>query len=57
LTEEERGRCQDCGKVWSNEQLRPIRDIFQRVDPGEPMPSGECPERDAFCQLLTSDAN
>jgi uncharacterized membrane-anchored protein len=46
--------CQDCNKLWREEDLvLPIKDIFQRVLPGEPMPSGECPECGALCHVQT----
>ena len=44
--------CQNCGKRWRESELREIQDIHQRVNPGEPMPSGECPECGALCQQL-----
>jgi hypothetical protein len=43
-------QCQNCGKLVDDEELKPIRRIFERVLPGEPMPSGECPECGALCQ-------
>jgi len=48
----DRSACQNCGKEWDNGQLNPIQDIHQRVEPGEPMPSGECPDCGALCQLI-----
>ncbi len=47
---EEKSKCQDCGKVSTEQELQPISDIFGRVDPGELMPSGECPDCGALCQ-------
>ena len=48
---EENSICQDCGKTWTDEQLNEItHGIWERVAPGEPMPSGECPECGALCQ-------
>ena len=44
--------CQNCDFVTQDrDQLLPIRDIHQRVEPGERMPAGECPECGALCQL------
>lgn len=42
--------CQDC--LWEGEEADcdPIDDIFERVSPGEPMPSGQCPLCGALCQ-------
>jgi hypothetical protein len=34
MSEEEKSRCQNCTKTWAKSQLNPIKDIFQRVDPG-----------------------
>ncbi len=34
-----------------HDQLAPIRDIYQRVEPGEPMPAGECPECGALVHV------
>ncbi len=44
--------CQNCGWRGAEERLEPIEDIFQRVDPGEPMPAGECPECGALCHEI-----
>lgn len=41
--------CQNCGKTWAEDQLREVKDLFERVAPGEEMPSGECPECGAVC--------
>lgn len=48
-------QCQNCGQYFDLSQLLLIRDLTQRVDPGEPMPSGECPNGDcrALCQPTT----
>lgn len=43
--------CPNCGRQWFADQLRSIRDPFQRIAPGEPMPAGECPECGALCHL------
>src|SRR3990167_2422848 len=42
--------CQNCGKAWNVDDLLPIRDIYERVAAGEPMPAGECPDCGALCQ-------
>lgn len=37
--------CQNCGQGWTLEELKtPIPDLEKRVEPGEPMPAGECPD-------------
>ena len=43
--------CENCSMRWAEHELLPIEDIFQRVAPGEPMPSGECPDCGALCHL------
>lgn len=52
LSIEEQGHeCQNCGKLWDYEQLeQEIDRLAERVSPGEPMPSGECPSCGALCQ-------
>ncbi len=44
-------QCDNCGQYFDEDQLDPIRDLMQRVSPGELMPSGECPNPDcgALC--------
>ena len=44
--------CQNCNRIWLGVSLKPIKDLQERVDPGEPIPSGECPNCGALCQLL-----
>jgi hypothetical protein len=41
--------CQNCWGQWEYSELNPIKDIMERVAPGEPMPAGECPECGALC--------
>jgi uncharacterized protein len=45
-------RCQDC--AWKGDEMdcNAIEDLFERVAPGEPMPSGECPTCGALRDLL-----
>lgn len=43
-------RCQNCGKRWNTSELHEIKHLWERVDPGEPMPSGQCPECGALCR-------
>lgn len=42
-------QCQNCERLWSEESLKPIADVAERVAPGEPMPAGECPACGAVC--------
>ncbi len=44
--------CQDCGWKGPDEELDEIADLHQRVDPGEEMPSGECPECGCLCHEI-----
>lgn len=37
-------QCNNCGQYFDQAQLNPIRDLMDRVSPGELMPSGECPK-------------
>jgi len=46
----DRCRCQDCGWKGNDADCNAVEDIFERVDPGEPMPSGQCPKCGALCQ-------
>ena len=41
--------CGMCGLKCKEGALREIRDLFQRVAPGEPMPSGQCPHCGSLC--------
>jgi hypothetical protein len=45
-------RCQNCDRQWSRSYLNQIKDLFQRVEPGERMPSGECPVCGSLCLLI-----
>lgn len=44
------GRCQDCNALWWEATLERVKDLEARVDPGEPMPIGECRNCGALCQ-------
>lgn len=45
-------KCPNCERVFPQSSLKEIQDLGQRVTAGEPMPSGECPECGALCQLV-----
>lgn len=45
----DRHMCQDCTRIWKLDQLKPVRDLDQRVGPGETVPTGECPKCGAVC--------
>ena len=47
-------RCQNCGTIWGS-GVKPIwecDDLAQRIEPGEPLPVGECPKCGAFCHYI-----
>jgi len=44
--------CQNCDWSGPDSLLGEIVDLHERVAPGEPMPSGECPECRCLCQPL-----
>lgn len=46
----DRCQCQNCEWEGDEADTNPVEDIFERVSPGEPMPSGECPKCGALCQ-------
>ncbi len=52
---EEKYKCQNCGEMWSEEKLKPISHLEQRVAAGEPMPAGECPDCGAVCHEEMGD--
>jgi hypothetical protein len=42
--------CQNCRKEWREDQLEEItHGIWERVSPGELMPSGQCPDCGSLC--------
>ncbi len=47
-----RAQCQNCEAIWPESNLLDIEDLHERVSPGEPMPSGECPLCRSLCQRL-----
>lgn len=51
-----RSRCQNCGKEWNDTDLDDPAHIWERVAPGEPFPSGECPDCGALCQPIADPA-
>jgi len=46
-------KCQNCEKQWTDKEVQPVKDLWERVTPGEPMPSGECPA----CGALTHETS
>ncbi len=47
--------CDNCGAVIDSEDVCPIEDFFQRVEPGGMVPSGECPECGALCYPIKEE--
>lgn len=48
-----RFECQDCGKeFWDEKALLEIKNLLQRVSPGEIMPAGECPKCGALVSVV-----
>jgi hypothetical protein len=44
--------CGNCGEVWKDEDIKPLIDVhhlWERISPGEIVPSGECPDCGALC--------
>ena len=44
MTKTETATCQSCGWTGRVEETRELRDVWDRVLPGDVMPAGECPE-------------
>ena len=48
--------CQNCGCGWALADVGHIQDYAQRVAPGEPAPSGECPGCGCLCHPIARKA-
>ncbi len=44
--------CDNCQVEFAESQLNEIDKLFERVAPGEPMPSGECPACGSLCHRI-----
>ena len=44
MSKTETATCQDCGWTGPAEDTKELRDVWDRVHPGDVMPVGECPE-------------
>lgn len=42
-------RCDNCGETHDLDAMNPIKRVFERVAPGEPVPAGECPSCGCLC--------
>ena len=49
-------KCQGCGWTGDVDALDPIRDVWSRVEPGDVMPHGDCPECGSSCHELKAPA-
>ena len=48
--------CQNCANGFAENKLREIREISERVMPGEIMPASECPSCGALCHAPLAEA-
>lgn len=46
--------CTNCSWVGNDDECKPIKDLGQRVNAGEQMPAGECPECGALAYNISS---
>ena len=47
--EDDMCKCPDCLHQWKLDELNEIKNIFQRILPGDVFPDGECPNCGALC--------
>jgi len=47
-------KCQNCDGIYTADELKDIKDLEQRISPGEIVPSGECPDCGALCHPITT---
>lgn len=45
-------RCEDCHGLWDHEDLETVKDLTERIDPGETCPDGQCPTCGSLCHLV-----
>ena len=41
--------CDNCGGLYAADEINPVKDLEQRIEPGGVVPSGECPKCGALC--------
>lgn len=41
--------CQNCSSQFKDDDLLPVKNILDRLQPGDIFPSGECPKCGCFC--------
>jgi hypothetical protein len=54
---QELSRCQACNRLYVDEGMVPLKklkNLLERITPGEQVPSGECPDCGAFCHIVDS---
>jgi hypothetical protein len=56
IEREDKHSCSDCGRTFTEDQLGETHNIWERVSPGEIMPSGECPKCGALCHPMREPA-
>lgn len=47
--------CQNCDWKGTDEEVGEVHDLWGRVQPGEPLPIGQCPKCRALCQPEASE--
>lgn len=52
---QEDGQCEDCGVILGPRAMMPVEDLSSRVEPGEPMPAGQCPECGGLVHLIEEE--
>lgn len=52
-----KSQCQNCDAIHDDDDLDAIDDVFERVEVGSPMPSGECPECSCLCHPVLEIAD
>jgi len=48
-------RCGSCQWEGETADCDPIKNLYERVSPGEPMPSGQCPECSGLCYIYEGE--
>jgi len=47
-----KAQCDNCQTIFDENELNPVKDLLQRVGPGEVFPAGECLRCGALCHLV-----
>ncbi|TSA39703.1 hypothetical protein D4R30_00655 [archaeon] len=53
LTDADKVECQNCEWKGTGVDVNPIQDIYERIEPGETVPAGECPECGCLARLVS----